>query len=210
MKTQKLFKVMSVMGVLFCLFIIISYFQMTQNRGDIMEGQIEVPRAFANDFSNIIVRKRAAEMPLATFLSPEGRRVNWETFDGNYLLVNFWATWCPPCVVELPSLNKLQLRYEDKGLNVIAVSLDTMRDQKFLKGFLINRGIGEFAAYHDDVEEVQKAIYMRGIPTSYLLSPKGEILYIFEGDADWSSTAAYQFFDDVIASNLGRSPSEMY
>jgi thiol-disulfide isomerase/thioredoxin len=138
-------------------------------------------------------------MPLATFMSPEGRRVNWQVFEGKYLLINFWATWCGPCVIELPSFEKLRQRFKDTNLEVIAVSLDTQRDQEQIQRFLSNRSIGEFASYFDDAKEVKSAISMRGIPTTYLLDPNGNVLYVFEGDAVWHSQSAIEFFEAVVA-----------
>ena len=201
MNKQRFFKILSFLGLLFIIWAFIGYKNTVQNRGEQIETTIEVPKNFARYFSNVVTKQRYTPMAAATFMSPEMRRVNWEVFDGNYLLVNFWATWCAPCVLELPSLGKLQKKFEGRGLNVIAISLDTARNQSEIKEFLKNRAIGEFAAYHDDVGEVQKSTFMRGIPTSYLLSPKGEVLYIFEGDANWSSSPSVDFFENLINSD---------
>ena len=205
MKQFKFFKVMSVLGALFILFLIVSYGRTMQTQGDVIENKTPVPAQFARQFSAVQARNRAEKMPLATFMSPEqtssgqARRVNWQVFEGQYLLVNFWATWCGPCVVELPSFDKLRQKFEGKGLEVIAISLDTQRNQEQIKAFLRNRNIGEFSAYFDDAREVKSAIAMRGIPTTYLLDPQGNILYVFEGDAVWHSSAAVEFFEAVLA-----------
>jgi len=187
--------------MIFVIFAVIGYSYTVQNRGEEIEGTIEVPKNFSRYFSNVVTKQRYTPMAPATFMSPEMRRVNWEVFDGSYLLVNFWATWCAPCVLELPSLGKLKKKFEGRGLNVIAISLDTARNQSDIKEFLKNRAIGEFAAYLDDVGEVKKSTFMRGIPTSYLLSPKGEVLYIFEGDANWNASSSIGFFENLINSD---------
>ena len=200
MNKQKFFRILTLMGLFFMLFIVASYFYNIQTRGEIVKNKVEVPQNFANEFSSVRVKSRYDDMNLATFMSPENNRVNWEVFSGNYLLVNFWATWCGPCVVELPSLHKLQKKYEGKGLDVISISIDTMRGHEDIKAFLKNRGIGEFAAYFDDVGEVQKNITLRGIPTTYLLNPEGQIVAIFEGDANWASFASLSYFEALLAS----------
>lgn len=198
MNKQKFFRIFSLLGMVFIILATIGYVYTVKNRGPVIEDQVEVPERFASQFDRVLTRNRYMDMKQATFMSPEGKRVNWQVFDGKYLLVNFWATWCPPCVLELPSLNKLKDKFEGQGLEVIAISMDTSRTQDDIKKFLKNRGIGQFAAYLDDVNEVQKSIYMRGLPTSYLLNPSGQILYIFEGDAVWSSPAATDFFETIL------------
>lgn len=198
MSQQKITKLLSLMGVLFLIWLGVSYIMHVKNRGDVITAQIKVPESFARQFSRVVTKNRVEEMPSTPFLSPKGARTDWSDFDGNHVLVNFWATWCAPCVVELPSLDKLQKQFEGKGLDVIAVSIDTMRSPEDVKAFLYNRNIGEFAAYMDYESNVQKGIYMRGIPTSYLLDPKGNVLHIFEGDANWASPVASDFFTNLI------------
>ncbi|HPD82801.1 MAG: TlpA disulfide reductase family protein [Alphaproteobacteria bacterium] len=198
MNKQKISKILSTMGLLFMIWLGISYVYYMKNRGDLLPAQIGVPDDFGNEFSRVTTMRREQKMGSTPFLSPEGLSTDWADFKGEYLLVNFWATWCGPCVIELPSLGRLQQKMEDKGLKIIAVSLDLERPQDDIKQFLKNRGIGEFAAYLDHQQAIQKNIYMRGIPTSYLIDPKGNIAYIFEGDAHWDSVVSVNFFENLL------------
>lgn len=136
--------------------------------------------------------------PNVLFLNPNGKNVTWSDFKGKYTLINIWATWCPPCVVELPSLQKLGEMFEGKGLNVIGISADLGNNQDNLRKFLNKRNVSDFALYFDKEGEIQKNIPLRGLPTSFLLNPKGELLYIFEGNADWSSPVITDFFDNLL------------
>lgn len=117
----------------------------------------------------------------------------------NYLLLNLWATWCAPCVLELPSLEQLKEAYEGNGLAVLAVSIDHARGLEEIETFLETRGIGRFALYLDDAGEIKESMPARGIPTSFLISPQGEVLYVFEGDADWSGARSKAFFDSLLS-----------
>lgn len=200
MKKQKFMSVLSLMGMLLVVWLGISYTYHMKNRGDLLENQVQIPKDFASQFSRVLSKNRENSVPSTPFISPNGNAMDWPDFQGQYLLVNFWATWCAPCVVELPSLGKLKAQYEGKGLDIIAVSLDTMRGHDDIKAFLKNRNIGDFAAYFDDQQHIQKNISMRGIPTSYLIDPKGNISYIFEGDAHWDSPSAIQFFNNLLNS----------
>lgn len=198
---QKLMKHLSLLGLAFIVVLSFQAYQSYQNRGELITRQIEVPDNFARQFNRVIKKNRAEILPSTPFMTPNGQKLDWSDLTGQYTLVNFWATWCPPCVIELPSLDKLQKRYEGKGLEVIAISLDTMQGHDQIQKFLKNRNIGDFAAYFDVDRIIQKEIYMRGLPTTYLLDNKGQLIYVFEGDADWVSSGAIQFFDDLLESS---------
>ena len=199
MNKQKIFSLLSVLGILFAIFAVIYLVQTSQKSAPVVNA-VEVPERFARQFSHLKVKNRALPMPEVGFRGLNGKEISWDAFEGNYLLVNFWATWCAPCVVELPSLDKLRQRFDGKGLSVIAVSLDQTRDQDDIRKFLENRGIGDFAAYWDEFSQIQGRIRLRGIPTSFVLNPKGQILYVFEGDATWNAPDAITFFETLLNS----------
>jgi thiol-disulfide isomerase/thioredoxin len=198
MNKQKLMSRLSLMGFVFIIVLGIGYYKQYQSRGEVIAKQIDVPASFARQFSRVIKKNRGQKVPSTPFMAPDGTKVDWSDFAGNYTLVNFWATWCSPCVIELPSIDKLQKRYDGKGLNVIAVSIDTMRGHNYITRFLDSRNIGPFAAHYDVNKNIQKTLSMRGIPTTYLLDSKGNILHIFEGDANWVSAGALEFFDALL------------
>ncbi len=198
MNKQKLFSVLSLLGVIFMIVVAVGYVRMLGNRGEVIEQRVEVPDQFARYFGRVITKNRLIAMKEARFLSPEGNEVSWSEFDGEYLLVNFWASWCAPCVTELPSLDKLQKKFKGKGLTVIAISLDQGRSHEEIKQYLYNRNIGNFAGYFDHDSDVQNNIAMRGIPTTYLLDLKGHVLHVFEGDANWGSSESLSFFQTLL------------
>ena len=198
---SNLFRYLNILGLGFIVALVVGYFNVQQNAGPRIENAVEVPRLFDRQFARVETKRRAEQLPILSFLNSKGVPVNWNAYSGEYLLVNFWATWCAPCVLELPSLGKLAERYDDKGLQVIAISLDTQRDHEQIQEFLLNRGIGDFASHLDHKNDIQRTIRMRGIPTSFLLDAKGNLLYIFEGDADWVSPPAISFFNELLGQN---------
>ena len=198
MDKKKLFSLLSLMGLLFLIYGGIKISQQMATNDEIIQQAVEIPDDFKRQFSRTKTHRRFEELKYATFLSPEGNRQNWKILGNEYKLVNFWATWCAPCVLELPSLQKLAKRYEGQGLKVVPISFDTRYDHDQIKRFLKNRGISDFAAYFDDNSEVQGSVRIAGIPTSYLLDPQGRVTHIFEGDANWVSPSAIAFFDAVL------------
>ncbi len=166
----------------------------------------ETATAFAREFSALHSAGNAVSVPLDLSFNAKGgdtvRLADFYDAPGQgYLLVNLWATWCAPCVLELPSLDKLRQMYAGKGLNVLAVSIDHARDLEQIETFLETRGIGDFALYLDSSRAVRRAMPARGIPTSFLLDAQGRIFYIFEGDAKWTGQAGQDFFNALLAQN---------
>ena len=197
---NKILKHLTIIGAIFAVLFVFNIIRAANNQGERIENVVEMPVAFERQFSRVIQQRRVKPVPVVNFLTPTGDIETLGDYAGQYLLVNFWATWCPPCVLELPSLEKLSNKMDSEALKVMAISIDTMRSQDQIKSFLDNRNIGDFAAYHDHESEIQRNIKMRGIPTTLLLNPNGEVIYVFEGDADWNSAPAIRFFKKLLNS----------
>lgn len=155
---------------------------------------------FASTFQRMHVSTERMRLPEAPFYGPDGTPVQFSDFKGKPLLVNLWATWCPPCIVELPSLQKFKERYGGE-IQVIGISYETGKDEKTIGNFLEKRKIGTFAAYNDKDGALSKTMDIRGLPTSFLVGRNGDILYRFEGDTDWASPESTAFFDVFILQN---------
>ena len=179
---------------IFCVVAVMQVIRFAPQWGQPRVDAPDLPRVLTSQFSNVKQPYNIQTLPAITFLSPETKEISLKDFEGKYLLLNLWATWCAPCVRELPSLEKLDEALNNTNIEVISLSLDAMRNHDQVKAFLLNRDIGDFAAYYDYKGDAQAQIALRGIPTSFLLNPDGHILAVFEGDADWSKPEIIQFF----------------
>ncbi len=117
--------------------------------------------------------------------------VTLEVFTGQVVLVNLWATWCPPCVVELPSLDSLQARFKDNGFKVVAISMDRS-SLDIIKNFLRERDIHFLDVYWDRDNEIPMKWKYRGLPTSFLIDRAGNVVETFDGPYDWSKGAVFE------------------
>lgn len=135
--------------------------------------------------------------PDAVFYDPVGQPVSIDTFKGKYTLLNFWATWCPGCVIELPHLEKLNEYIENRNypLTVVALSLDREKSAGELADFLVDNNIGPFALYHDRDRAMLRAYPVEGMPTTLLIDPDGKVLYEFLGEADWTNYFLIKFLE---------------
>jgi thiol-disulfide isomerase/thioredoxin len=154
----------------------------------------EVAAAFSAEFAALHVADTAMALPDLPLTGPDGNPVRIKDFAGKPLLVNLWATWCAPCVVELPTLKRLAEHYEGR-LQVIGIALEAGKSHQDILSFLDQRGLGDFAAFMDLDGRFAGALSVKGIPTSFLIGSNGLILYRFEGDANWTSAESKAFFD---------------
>jgi thiol-disulfide isomerase/thioredoxin len=129
--------------------------------------------------------------PDAGFNDPDGGEMSVADFRGVPVLVNLWASWCAPCVKELPTLDKLARSHRDDGqLGVIAVSQDSGPHASVV-AFLDKLKIGDLGAYQDSKMALSGALGPDTVlPTSILYDAKGNEVWRYVGDLDWTSPEA--------------------
>jgi thiol-disulfide isomerase/thioredoxin len=136
-----------------------------------------------------------AQLAPVAFYDENGKKFTLDDFKGKVLLVNLWATWCPPCVLELPALDKLQARLKDKNFKVIAISMDRTSILD-VTSFLADKSIDHLKAYWDKNREIPAAWKYDGLPTSYLIGTDGHVIARLDGSYDW---AGGKMFDRIAA-----------
>jgi len=121
--------------------------------------------------------------PAVAFEDPQGRPVNLSVFRGRPLLVNLWATWCGPCVVEMPSLDRLAAR-EGEALQVVAISQDAAGRQK-VSDFFAARDFDRLEPYLDGAMDLMVALRLDTLPTTILFDAEGNEVWRMTGMAEW-------------------------
>ena len=123
--------------------------------------------------------------PEISLTDTDGKTVDLADFKGKLVLVNLWATWCQPCLREMPSLAKLPEEL-GSGFALVPVSEDRGGD-KAVAPFVAKLGLDKLKVYLDPDSKVGHAFKVQGLPTSIAIGPKGEVLGRVEGAADWES-----------------------
>lgn len=122
-------------------------------------------------------------------------------FKGQHVLLNFWATWCAPCVEEMPALEKLHQRLRPHGFTVVAVSTDTAETETTkIEAFLRKLNV-TFPILRDADQAISKEYGARDLPATFLLNPNGEVIAAAKGARDWASAQALSYFDELLGVN---------
>lgn len=149
----------------------------------------------------------AAEIaPLEDIIEPEslnlsdlsGTPHDLGMYRGQVVLVNFWATWCPPCLIEMPSLQRLGTAMAEQPFAILAVNVGEPRDTVWrfrnLLGFT-------FKTLLDRSGKVSKAWNVSVYPTSYLLDTDGQIRYVAYGAVEWDKETAMEIIERLLPEN---------
>jgi cytochrome c biogenesis protein CcmG, thiol:disulfide interchange protein DsbE len=107
-------------------------------------------------------------------------------YKGKVVLLNVWATWCPPCKAELPSLEQLYREYGPKGLKLVAVSIDDYVSEDSIRSFAKNYGL-TFDILHDSTHAIERIYQTTGYPETFVIGPEGTIRKKWIGADDWTS-----------------------
>ena len=141
---------------------------------------------------------RGTSAPNDTFIGSSGETLSLADFRGKVVLVNFWATWCPPCEEEMPSLGALHSARSAQGLHVLALSIDEVADRKFAGEQLRKLTGGTLEFYQARDLGISYSFGVSGFPTTILYDRDGLEVARYQGDTDWAGYEAIAFIDQIL------------
>ena len=133
---------------------------------------------------NIVIHKIPKTYDNVIFLDKNDQKINIDQYNGNLLILNFWATWCEPCKDEMPSLDKLQANPELDKIKIFPINIGKETLGKVNK-FLINLNIKNFEPYFDPPTTLAKMFTLRGVPTTILINKEGQEFARIIGSIDF-------------------------
>jgi len=121
--------------------------------------------------------------------------------EGKVVLLNFWATWCPPCRKEVPSMVKVYNKLKEKGLDIVAVSVDKRRDDvvKFVKEQEMN-----FTVLHDVDSKVAHQYRVFRYPETFIIDRNGVVRQHLTGAVEWMDAEFYEYLEALLAEPLAK------
>jgi len=140
-------------------------------------------------------------LPAPDFTYPglDGKKVSLSDYRGKVVFVNIWATWCPPCVEEMPSMQKLYQKLKGENFEILAVSIDS-RGAKDVVPFMKKYKL-TFPVLIDSMGTVKRIYKTTGVPESFIIDKNGIIVEKVIGPKDWATPDVIRFFQSLIQKN---------
>lgn len=143
----------------------------------------------SNGLEKLVQSEAPKRLPPISFIDGEGRERNLDEWRGRVVLLNLWATWCAPCKVEMPSLNRLQAKLGGPDFAVIPISLDWSGPDK-PRRFLKENKLDALGLYLDNSKTIMQSLVAPGLPLTVLIDREGRELARLAGAAEWDSVEA--------------------
>jgi peroxiredoxin len=139
--------------------------------------------------------------PDIQFSTRDGKLARLSDYRGKVVLLSFWAHWCAPCLVELPSFKALAQRFADKGLVILPVNLDDkgQADEDIDKLWAAEKF--PFTTYYDYPKAAIKAFNVEDLPANFVIDRQGKLVFSSIGSNDWNSPTTIELLDSLIAEN---------
>ncbi|MBS0527471.1 MAG: TlpA family protein disulfide reductase [Proteobacteria bacterium] len=147
------------------------------------------PTLLTGTLARFTLAKEPKPLPDLAFTDANDKPVTLADYKGKTVLLNFWATWCAPCVKEMPSLDKLQAEMGKDKFVVLPLSLDGPSKPK-VAPFYADKKLSNLGIYFDKGKKVLGALDISVLPTSVLVDAQGREIGRMQGDADWDKPEA--------------------
>jgi len=135
------------------------------------------------------IHSQPVDMPGGKFVNKDGVELGMSEFKGKVVLLNFWASWCAPCRVEMPSINNLQVQLGGPQFEVVAISID-LGGIPVAQKFLDDTKSDNLKLYSDKRSKFFRAVGGRGLPLTLLINPAGQEVGRVYGPTEWDSDDA--------------------
>ena len=123
------------------------------------------------------------------FKDSQGKPVDFSQYKGKVIMVNMWATWCPPCVRELPAISRFSDKIGSEEFEVLPVSID-LDGNKQVEPFLKSLGMENFTTYYDKEQSLSDVFPLDTIPATFILNRDGELIAFVRTFVDWDDDKA--------------------
>lgn len=153
-----------------------------------------------------------------TLFSSKGKQVSLSDYSGRVVLLNFWATWCGPCIIEMPGLERLYQSLKASGLEVVAISIDDSDSRHKVESFLEKTALS-FTVLYDSEGSLLSRYGVMGVPETFFIGPDGQVLEFDDprtgkklrkviSERPWDSPAYLDAVKRLLERHLGDSMPE--
>ncbi|CAI2718797.1 peroxiredoxin family protein [Nitrospina watsonii] len=158
---------------------------------------------FISALNRVELKPFEVEYPAEAFIAPNfelttlnGGKISLKDYRGKVVFINFWATWCATCKVEMPSMQRVYDKFKDRGFEMLTISVD--KDQKLIQPFMDKYNL-TFPVLLDPEETIAKQVYKTtGVPETFIVSKNGIIVHKAIGPRDWAAEDAMAAFQQLV------------
>jgi len=154
------------------------------------------------DMKKLVFHSEAKAAGTSDFTTFKGEPASLSDYDGKWILLNFWATWCAPCRKEMPMLSELQTEFGSDDFAVVTIATGR-NPPPAMKTFFEDIGVNNLPLYRDPKSALAREMGVLGLPITVILNPDGQEVARMRGDANWASDNA----KDILRTILGQSTS---
>ncbi|RTR40405.1 TlpA family protein disulfide reductase [Shewanella canadensis] len=147
--------------------------------------------------SRFIEMQSAREVPDVTFTDTEGGEINLKQYKGKLVMVNLWATWCAPCIKEIPQMENIRQTNIDKDLVVLPISID--EESEKVKPFLARHGLAHYKTWLDPNKDIDQVMPADVVPATYVFDGSGNLIGFLRGYLDWGDEEVQPYLEKLIA-----------
>ncbi len=156
----------------------------------------DVSSLLAGDMKKLMLWDAPVAVPEAVFLDAEDGSHALADYKGKWVVLNFWATWCAPCRVEMPSLDRLQTAMPEIAVVPVATGRNAVEG---INRFFDEAGVKTLPILRDPQSELARAMHVMGLPVTVILNPDGQEVARLIGDAEWDSDSAKAVLAALVA-----------
>lgn len=145
----------------------------------------------------ISVLPKAFPIEPAPFNDVDGKAIDFSQYKGKVVMVNVWATWCPPCVRELPAIERLATKFKAEDFALLPISIDADGKQQ-VQPFLNTLGMAGFNSYYDPEQNLGQVFPLDTIPATFILDQNGQLIAFVRSFVDWDDAKAVSLIQGFI------------
>jgi len=147
--------------------------------------------------SRFIEMSSARAVPDVSFVDAQGDAISLKQFKGKLVMVNLWATWCAPCIKEIPQMEHIRQTNINNNLVVIPISIDEESDQ--VEPFLARHGLADYKTWLDPKKNIDQIMPADVVPATFFFDGSGNLIGFMRGYLDWSDKEIQPYLEKLIA-----------
>ncbi len=155
--------------------------------------------AFPDAHTDRVEASENTMAPEMSLMKLGGGKVRLSQYRGQWVFLNFWATWCPPCLQEMPDMETFYKKFKEKNMVMLAVSQDKGNPAN-IASFIKEKGY-TFDVFLDPQGSAASMFNVNSIPSTFIINPKGEVVSQANGAREWTDPVIINYFNDLMAEN---------